>query len=110
VNPGDPSLRITAGWRGDCRTLRLEGELDLSTASAVRDALAELLSSTDVGAVELDCRDLAYVDSTGLGVFVAAHKRAIREGVALRLVRPSPNIIRLLEVTGLRDFFHITEE
>jgi anti-sigma B factor antagonist len=110
MSPTVPSFRISPGRRGASRTLRLEGELDLSTASAVRDALGELLCSPKRGAIEIDCRDLVYIDSTGLGVLVAAQKRASSESVSFRLICPNPDLLRLLDMTGLRDFFDIGDE
>lgn len=110
MSPAESSIRLSPDRHGTTRILRLEGELDLSTVPALRDALAEILNSPDAGTVELDCRDLVFVDSTGLGVLIAAQKRAGREKVAFRLICPSPNMMRLLDVTGLRDFFQISEE
>jgi anti-sigma B factor antagonist len=76
---------------------RLVGELDLSSAPALTDALSEL--ETD-GSVVLDLQELTFIDSSGIhAIFTQA---AAREG-KLVLANPSPEIVRTLEIMGIAD-------
>ena len=78
------------------------GELDAATAPALREELLGL-AGDGIDRVVLDCRGLAFVDSFGLGVIVAAKKRLSRQGNAFCLVA-SPDqraLLRVLEITGL---------
>lgn len=44
---------------------------------------------------------VTFVDSTGLGVFVAASRRAARIGCSFVLRSPRPNVLRTLRLTGI---------
>jgi len=58
------------GW-----VLALRGELDLVSASALREQL-HALEQAGVDRLVLDLRELSFIDSSGLGVLVAADLRA----------------------------------
>jgi anti-anti-sigma factor len=77
---------------------RLVGELDLSSAPALTDALGEL--EIDNGDLVLDLRELTFIDSSGIhAIFTQA---LAREG-KLVLANPSPEIVRTLEILGIAD-------
>jgi anti-sigma B factor antagonist len=65
----------------------------------VRDELFGLLSGPCEIVVEF--AGVTFVDSTGLGVLVAALKRARADGGNVRLVGARPHMLRVLELTGL---------
>jgi len=72
---------------GEVQLLRITGEVDLATAPALRSSIREIIDSHPAGLV-IDLGDVPFLDSTGLGVLVAAYKQAIAAEVALCLVRP----------------------
>jgi anti-sigma B factor antagonist len=49
----------------------------------------------------------AFCDSTGLNVLVRAHKRALAEGGALRVVVAEPTLIRIFTVIGADQMFPV---
>lgn len=67
--------------------LEVHGEVDLVSAPMLRDHLLDLLEDPP-SAVVIDLDDVPFLDSTGLGVIVAAYKRASALGVPLSLARP----------------------
>jgi anti-anti-sigma factor len=84
--------------------LTLHGDVDLATCPVLR----ERLSSTGSPAVVVDLGDVPFLDSTGLGVLVAAHTRAAAEGRSLVLARPQRivrNALRLLQVDTVVDVY-----
>lgn len=81
------------------RRLELIGELDLATAHYVSQELDG--GSDDVDRLVLDTTRLAFIDSTGLGLLVAAREKF---GSGLELI-PGEATERLLELAGLRDYF-----
>ena len=78
----------------------LAGDLDVHSAPLVQQAVA---SAAGEGAsdVVLDLAGVTFIDSSGVGVLVACHKRTEAAGARLVLRSPSPRIARLLEVTTL---------
>jgi anti-sigma B factor antagonist len=88
---------VLDGWT----VLSIEGEVDLYSAPAVRDAA---LAAMDSGAdhLVLDLTAVPFMDSSGLGVIVACLKRLREMGGDLAVVSPpsSPST-KLLSLTGL---------
>src|SRR5580700_11687582 len=85
---------------GGTLVFKLRGSLDLATAPTVRAALSE---ATEKGSHNLivDLTQLEFLDSTGLGVLIGAHRRAAEHGGSFRLIVNNGPISRLLNITGL---------
>ena len=81
----------------DTTTVTVAGEIDLDTSPQLRHAL----TTTDTPHVRVDLSDVPFMDSTGLGVLVAAHKRATERGGTLVIICDDDRILRLFRITGL---------
>jgi anti-anti-sigma factor len=104
-------LNVSVSEVGSWRVVRLAGELDVSNAGELYQLLSDVVEETPPGGmVAMEIRQLTYVDSTGLSVLLAAHKRCHREGISFGLLYPNPFITRLLHVTGLAEEFTILDE
>lgn len=88
---------------GDHPEVRIQGDLDVATASKVGEAVAYALG-TGCPDLVIDLRDVAFCDSAGLASLLEAKRRA----GSLRLRSPSETMRRALESTGLDQVFHIT--
>src|SRR3954451_20084137 len=88
-------------------TLHLHGELDVATAPALRDTVVQLISEGRTALV-FDCADLAFIDSTGLGVLIGARARCMAANGAVSLTGVKPALQRLLAVTGIQSLFLTT--
>jgi anti-sigma B factor antagonist len=84
----------------------LHGSLDIATSPTVR---AALLDAAERGQRELiiDLTRLEFLDSTGLGALIGAHKRAKEGGGRVSLVVQEGQILRLLRITGLLGVFPV---
>jgi anti-sigma B factor antagonist len=80
--------------------IALTGDLDVLTVSAARKALID--GTPRVGPrVVVDLTDVAFCDSSGIGLLVGQYKRVrARDGV-MALACPSAKIRKTLDVTGL---------
>lgn len=99
-------FEVSVSQRGDACVVTAVGEVDVSTAPELRQKLRE---QPEDAFVVVDLSDVTFLDSTGLGVLVAALKR-VREsdaGGELRLVVSRPQVSKVLEVTGLSGVFSI---
>jgi anti-anti-sigma factor len=74
----------------------LTGEIDLSTLAELRACLAPLQ-----GRVIVDLYGVSFLDSSGIGVLVAARKALSSDGGDLMLRSPTSRVRRVLELTGL---------
>ena len=106
---GSPTLNLKVLHGGQETLVRLSGELDLSSAPALRELLAGAFEDDGPRRIVLDLSDLIYLDSTGLSIFVSAHKRATASGIELCLANPNPSVARLFKITALDHFFTILD-
>ena len=85
----------------DTKTIvRIEGEVDVSNASELRDALDTALADGSKE-VEADFAEVAYIDSTGIGVLVGAAHRAQESGSVLVVANPQKNVERVFTLLGV---------
>ena len=102
----NPLLDIDTTIDDGVAVVRLRGELDVGSAPALRTALQQLTG--DVRRVDIDASGLEFVDSTGLGLLVALHRR-IREsdGDGVRILAPHERVMRVLSITSLDTLLEI---
>ena len=85
---------------GETMIFRLRGSLDLATSPTVRAALTDATQKSKQDVI-VDLTQLEFLDSTGLGALIGAHRRAVENGGTFRLVIHDGPIARLLNITGL---------
>ena len=89
-----------AGAAGDQTTIVLGGDLDMCAAPAIRDALRRAIDEGSMH-VTVDLADAIFVDSTAIGVLLAASGRLRERGRQLRLICTNRNVLRTIEIAGL---------
>lgn len=102
---------IEAARHGRHHVVAVRGDVDLATAPALRDALAAAVRESD--AVVVDLAEVPFMDSTGLGVLVAAANRARAGGRTFVLARPRQivrNALRLVQVDTVIDVYDSLDE
>jgi len=80
------------------------GEIDSTSAPVLRERLEPLLDGA-LGDVTVDLTGVSFLDSAGLCVLAAAHRRAAESGVTFRVLASSRAVIRPLQITGLWNLF-----
>jgi anti-sigma B factor antagonist len=92
--------------RGDILHVRIETErLDAAAAPNLKAALERQLSDKPNRAI-VDLRQVAFLDSTGLGVLVAMLKMMDQPGI-LAIAGAGPAVRRLLQITQLDRVFRL---
>ncbi|MBV9057311.1 MAG: STAS domain-containing protein [Candidatus Eremiobacteraeota bacterium] len=100
------SIDLRTADGSDALLFRLRGSLDLATAPTVRAALTDAAEEKGHDVI-VDLTGLEFLDSTGLGVLIGAHRRAAERGGSFRLVVSDGPISRLLNITGLMGVFAV---
>jgi anti-sigma B factor antagonist len=82
-----------------CRVIQVEGDLDLSVADQLRDALERPAD----GCVQIliDLGQCEFIDSTGIAIIVGAHNEMAGQGGRIAVFGASDQVLRVLSVTGL---------
>ena len=99
VEPADESGAVA---------VRVEGEVDVSNADALRTALDGTFSHEPF-AVEVDLAAAPYIDSTGIGVLVGAAHRAADAGIPFRVAHAQRNVARVIAMLGLDRELHLDQ-
>ena len=96
IHPTLDSVRTVDG----VTIAELAGELDLASATALREELLRLLRPGSSRLV-LDLSRVSFSDASGLAVLIGTGRRARLLGGFLRLAAVSPQVDRVLHLTGL---------
>jgi anti-anti-sigma factor len=103
---GNPGLDLSVQTAGDITIAELTGELDIASASALRERLLSLLRPGSSRLV-IDLSKVTSCDASGLAVLVNTGRRARLLGGFLHLAAVSPQVSQALNVTGLGRQFAI---
>lgn len=85
---------------------KILGELDVSNISEFKDKLFLGIESKSSN-VLMDCEDLKYIDSTGLGVLVSALKKTKAAGGFIKIIHLKPYLKKIFAITALDEIFDI---
>ena len=86
----------------------VRGEVDVATAPQLRECLQRVIAD-GASTIVLDLLSVTFLDSTALGVVVAAHKRCCALGGELRVVAADSHLARIFEITGLTEVLYVTD-
>jgi anti-sigma B factor antagonist len=99
-------LHISTRDLAAARIVILEGELDMSTAQEFEEKTSQAVQDLQ-GDLVLDIEKLSFVDSSGLAVIIGLHQKLHSLGWMLIISTPTPNVRRLLRITGLDEMLII---
>lgn len=85
---------------GAASVVTAAGELDAHAAPVLRAAL-ELVTQRKGGELVIDLSGVGFIDSTGLGVIVAALKHVREADGRLDVVVAAPRVLKVFSLTGL---------
>ena len=81
-------------------------ELAAGNATSVRDEIRAALPAATLN-LDLDRSGLTFLDSSGLGTLISLHKTMRSRNGTVRLLKPAPNVMQILELTRLHRVFEI---
>lgn len=93
------SSRCTVTGLAGSVHVRLSGEVDAFTTGSLRRAFDDARHRHH-GDVEVDAGEVTFMDSAGINVLLAAQRMLREDGRALRIVRESRAVERLLRAAG----------
>lgn len=102
------NLKIYKQQTDEGLMVRVAGEIDAFTAPKLREELLALANGKKKTIV-VNMKDVSYLDSTGIGVFVGLFKQLKKNGGELQLVDLSERVKRLFQITGLSHILNISE-
>ena len=79
----------------------VRGDLDLATVGELRSALDAAIDAGETTVLAL--AECTCLDSSALNVIADASRAAREAGLSLAVAQPSPQVARVLEISGLED-------
>jgi anti-sigma B factor antagonist len=92
--------RFPVTWSGRTAVVTAAGEVDLTNAEGLRDALLSALNSGALGLV-VDLTATTFIDSAGVTALVRASRRASATEASVRLAVTATPVLRVLNLVGI---------
>lgn len=93
-------ITVTTSEAGEVHVVHVSGEIDVTSAAVLRDAL-EALIADGRRRLTLDLGQVTFMDSTGLGIVVGRLKRLARHGGTMTVAASHERVLRVFSITGL---------
>lgn len=93
----------------DTLTVKLSGDL-IGGADAMKFAvdLRDAIAQQPITRVQFDTANVGFVNSSGLGMLIAARQTALEHNAEFTVVNPGAQLRSLLAVTKLNDILGVT--
>lgn len=99
-------MEITLGMSGEIPVLSLSGRLDAITSPVLEDRLKPLLdAAAPTRHLILEGKDLSYVSSAGLRVFLLAQRQLASRGGGVAFASLTRQVADLFHLAGLQELF-----
>ncbi|MHC4986021.1 MAG: STAS domain-containing protein [Planctomycetota bacterium] len=95
--------------QGDVMVVSADGGIDSQTSRQFVDEVCNLVQS-GMSKLIVDCAQLTYVSSYGLGVLLRLHKHAKKAGGEVKLTGLGGPLVKVLNVTRLDRIFGIYKD
>ncbi len=95
------NLNIQMLEKKDATVMHLKGDLDNFNATKLRNSLKELIDKKGTRKIILNMEQISFLDSVGLGAIALSGKALKEQNECLRLVCNNPQLLKLLDSSGL---------
>lgn len=90
--------------------LYVDGELDMKTASQLKNIIDLDIDRKRIRTVILHMDDLQFIDSSGLGVILGRYKKLLPLGGRIKIANVPPRLYRIMELSGLPKIIEFSQE
>ena len=88
----------------------LQGELDLHTVQAFKNAIDKAVEENDkVNSLIIVLSEVDFIDSSGLGAILTQYRRFEEKGGQVILVQPKNMVCKVLKLSGLVNIMNVVE-
>ena len=93
----------------ECWLINIEGEVDVFNSADMKTKLIELVDKKQAD-IKIECKNLTYIDSTGLGAFIAVLKKTKEYEKSVYFKNLKPSLSKLFKITNLDKVFIIEND
>lgn len=87
---------------GATLVVKLNGELDQSCASDLREKIDREISLRNINNLIMDFHGVSFMDSSGIGMLIGRYKLIKARGGKMLIIRTQPQVDKVIELTGLK--------
>ena len=102
-------MEITVRRESRLVIVDMVGEIDVNAVARIRDTFGDLTKAASPQ-ILVNLSGATYIDSSGLGILMAARREALKGGGRLALCGMSKDVRMVLELTRLNKFFEIYDD
>lgn len=99
-------MEVNVITEGDFNVLEIIGRVDTATAPQLEEATSGYFSKAG-SKVMFDCKEMEYISSSGLRVFLTAHKNIAMKGGVFSIRNLSPQVKSVFDMTGFSKILNI---
>ena len=97
-------LKVDFKKDGELLFVDLQGDLDINSNKEFKE---KVNSVQGIKKIIVNCENLSYIDSTGLGAFISIYKHIKEKGEKLVITGLKPHIKKIFLITDLDKVFEI---
>ena len=101
-------MEVNIATNGNETIVTFVGRLDTPASQEVSQNLEPLIEKTN-GTIILDCKDLTYISSSGLRIFLTLRKSAAVKGGKVIVRKINSDIRSVFMMTGFLNLFEIQD-
>lgn len=105
----EANFEISKQTREGIDCIYLKGYLDAHTAPELESVISESVTG-GVSKIIINFRDLDYISSAGLGVFMAFIEDVREKGGDIKMAEMKPRVFNVFDLLGFPVLFDITEK
>ncbi len=98
-------IKVTTS--GSVASIYMNGRFDFSAHRAFKEAYDPLLQQKGFTSLEINLANVAYMDSSALGMLLLLHERAQAEGKTVVLCRANSTVMQILDIANFGKLFTI---
>ena len=103
------NFKIDTRATNNLNVLELKGYLDAHTAPELEKAFQSLLDEKKYNII-VNCRELTYISSAGLGVFMAYIEDVRKNNGDIKLSNMSPKVYNIFDLLGFPLLYDISKD
>ena len=98
-------MRYETEQIGGALVVKLYGEIDQHCVSEIRDDIDRQIAIRNINSLIVDLGGVEFMDSSGIGMIMDRYKNMVSRGGKMMLVRPQPQVDKVLELSGIKKLF-----
>jgi anti-sigma B factor antagonist len=99
-------MEVYQSKEDDYITLTIDGELDASSCIVLDESIQQVVNENETR-ILVDCKQLSYISSAGLGVFMSYLQEFGQKDIRMILFNMNPQVKEVFRILGLDNLMKI---